>query len=175
MKRNGLLALLICFYFAGYSQTTSFPENWKGNWKGELHWYKAGKQEPEKVNMELRIHPADTPGHYTWHIIYGTAQQDSRPYLLKQTDTTGIHWVIDEKNGIMLDQYWVGDRFTGAFTVQQSTLINSYYMEDNKLIVEFTGIGKKPFRTTGAGTDESPTVDSYQVRSYQKAVLYRIN
>ena len=175
MKRSFLLVLSICCYIVATAQTTSFPADWKGNWKGELQWYKAGKADPEKVNMELRIYLAETPGQYDWHIIYGAIQQDSRPYLLKPVDSSGVHWVIDERNGIILDQYWVGNRFTGAFSVQQSTLVNSYYLEDNKLIVEFTGFGKKPVNTTGAGTDESPTVDSYQVRSYQKAILYRIN
>ena len=175
MKRSLLLVLLVYCYIAAPAQLSGFPAEWKGNWKGELQWYKAGKADPEKVNMELRIYPAETPGQYNWHIIYGTIEQDSRPYLLRPVDSSGVHWVIDERNGIILDQYWVANRFTGVFSVQQSTLVNCYYMEDNKLFVEFTSFGKKPVNSTGSGTEESPTVDSYQVRSYQKAILYRID
>jgi hypothetical protein len=59
--------------------------------------------------MELRIHPADSINTWTWQIIYGSESEDNRPYNLIKKDTSGIHWVIDEKDGIILDQYWVGN------------------------------------------------------------------
>ena len=125
--------------------------------------------------MELRIHPADSAGTWNWQIIYGSEAEDNRPYKLVRKDTAGIHWVIDENNGIILDQYWVADKFSGAFTVLNSTIVNSYWMENNKLMVEFYHVSAKPIATTGKGTDESPHVDSYRVGGYQKAVLTRIN
>ena len=155
------------------AQSKSFPKEWEGNWKGELQWYKTGKDEPQKVNMELRIHRADNINTWTWQIIYGSESEDNRPYNLIKKDTSGIHWVIDEKDGIILDQYWVGNKFCGAFTVQNSTIINSYWMEKNKLIVEFYNTSAKPVATTGKGTEDSPKVDSYKVGSYQKAILTR--
>ncbi len=157
------------------SQSTSFPQSWEGNWKGELEWYKTGKAEPQKVNMELRIQPADIPGTFTWQIIYGSAIEDNRPYTLIAKDSTKTHWVIDENNGIVLDQYWVGNKFCGAFTVMGNTIVNNYWMENDKLMIEFYSIGTKPIATTGKGTDESPAVDSYRIGSYQKAVLTRRN
>ncbi len=160
------------------AQKNSFPKTWEGDWKGELNWYKTGIKEPQKVNMELRIHAIATPdslNSWTWQIIYGSAAEDNRPYKLMPKDTTGIHWVIDENNGIILDQYWVADKFSGAFTVQNSTIINNFWIEEKKLIVEFYSISAKPVSTTGQGTDDSPSVMSYKVGSYQKAILERIN
>ena len=155
------------------AQSKSFPKEWEGNWKGELQWYRTGKEEPQKINMELKIHPANSINTWTWQIIYGSESEDNRPYNLVKKDTSGIHWVIDEKDGIILDQYWVGNKFCGAFTVQNSTIINSYWMEKNKLIVEFYNVSAKPVATTGKGTEDSPKVDSYKVGSYQKAILTR--
>lgn len=151
----------------------NFPRDWEGNWKGELQWYKTGDTEPRKVPMELRIHPADSANTWSWHIIYGTANPDSRPYKLILRDTTKTHWVIDENNGIILDQYWVAGRFCGAFTVMSNTIVNQYWMEGDQLLVEFLSIGSKPVATTGNGTESSPAVDSYRVGGYQKAVLRR--
>ena len=166
-----IVAVLSSVYLA--AQSGSFPKEWEGNWKGELQWFKTGKEQPEKVNMELRIHPADSINTWTWQIIYGSVSEDNRPYHLIKKDTSGIHWVIDEKDGIILDQYWVGNKFCGAFTVQNSTIMNSYWMEKNKLIVEFYNVSAKPVATTGKGTEDSPKVDSYKVGSYQKAILTR--
>lgn len=124
--------------------------------------------------MELRLLPGDSAGNWTWQIIYGSETQDNRAYRLIRKDTTGIHWAIDELNGIILDQYWVAGKFCGAFTVQNSTIINNYWMENGKLMVEFYSISAKPVNITGNGTEESPAVNSYKVGSYQKAILQKI-
>ena len=166
-----IISFISCSLFSNGQK--EFPKTWIGNWKGELLWYKTGEKEPKKVNMELRIHAADSADKYSWQIIYGSATEDNRPYTLLLKDSAKAHWVIDENNGIVLDQYWVGNKFCGAFTVQNNTIINSYWIEDDKLIAEFYSISAKPVATTGKGTGESPYVDSYKTGSYQKAVLRR--
>ena len=174
---KSIMLILSCFVsMVVSSQSKSFPASWAGNWKGELNWYKTGTAEPKKVTMELRIRSIHSPGSpdaWTWQIIYGSETEDNRPYKLVQKDTAGIHWAIDEDNGIVLDQYWVGNKFSGAFTVQNSTIINSYWMEKNKLIVEFFNISARPVASSGKGTEDSPKVDSYKMGSYQKAILTR--
>jgi len=173
MKFRGIL-LSVFIYLSVAGQSSSFPQSWVGNWKGELQWYKTGATGPQKVNMELHIQPGDSAGNYTWQLIYGSAAEDNRPYLLRPKDESKGHWVIDELNGIVLDQYWVGNKFCGAFTVMNNTIVNNYWLENDKLMVEFYSFGAKPIITTGAGTKDSPYVDSYGMGSYQKAVLQRI-
>ena len=153
---------------------SSFPKSFIGNWKGTLSWTQPGKLDAQIVNMELRIQPSkDSIGCYTWNLIYGSSSQDNRPYLLKPVDTAKGHWVIDELNNIVLDQYWIASRFTGAFTVQNSTIVNSYWIEEGMLHIEFISYNNKPVATTGKGDKESPSVESYGIRSYQKAVLHK--
>lgn len=178
MKYILVIAVLISFSAKAQQKDPPikkrFPSAWQGNWKGELEWFKTGTAEPQKVNMELRIQPVpvkDSADAWTWQIIYGSETEDNRAYKLIQKDSIGIHWAIDENNGIVLDQYWVAGKFSGAFTVMNSTIINSYWIEGDKLHVEFYSISAKPVNTTGKGTEESPSVMSYKVGSYQKAVL----
>jgi hypothetical protein len=166
-----LLLLFCLFSFSASSQSTSFPQSWLGNWKGELLWYAGAGKEPKKVAMELKIQPADSTHKFSWQLIYGAGAEDNRPYTLIAKDTAKGHWVIDEHNGIVLDQYWIANKFCGAFTVQSSTIINNYWLEDGKLHVEFYSLSAKPIATTGKGNTDSPFVDSYRVKSYQKAVL----
>lgn len=175
MKRSLLILSIVFYYTIGFAQSESFPKSWIGNWKGDLLWYKTGRPDPQKVNMELRIQPSDSTDTYTWQLIYGSKEEDYRPYILKPIDKENGHWVIDELSGIVLDQFWVGNKFSGGFTVQTSTIINSYSIENGKLIVEFYGMEARPFATSGKGTNEVPNVDSYKLGSYQKAVLIRTN
>ncbi len=123
--------------------------------------------------MELIIHPTDSANTYTWQIIYGDAGKDNRPYILLPVDTAKGHWRIDERNGIVLDQWWVGPRFTSAFTVGSTTIVDSYWRESDALMVEFYSLSAKPVTTTGNGNDTSPKVDSYTTKGYQRARLVR--
>lgn len=123
--------------------------------------------------MQLIVLPTDSANTYTWQIVYGDKGEDNRPYLLKPVDTAKGHWRIDERNGIVLDQYFVGNRFTSAFTVQNATIVDSYWREGEKLMVEFYSYASKPVATTGNGTEDSPKVESYAVKGFQQAVLVR--
>ncbi|HEX2535075.1 MAG TPA: hypothetical protein VHK69_15125 [Chitinophagaceae bacterium] len=171
MKRLFFLLLLGA---SGALRAQSFPQSFTGNWSGQLHWYPAGAPEPKVVDMQLRVHPvADSPGRYSWQIIYGKEGKDNRPYVLQPVDPAKGHWMIDERNGILLDGYWLGGRFSGAFSVGPSVITDTYYLQGDSLIVEFYATGKTPVRTSGLGTEASPTVESFGLRSFQRAVLRR--
>jgi hypothetical protein len=125
--------------------------------------------------MQLLIQPSkDSAGQYRWNLIYGAAGADDRPYILKPIDSAKGHWVIDEVNGIVLDQYWVANKLCGVFTVQNTTIVNSYWIENGKLFVEFISYSGKPIATTGKGDKAVPFVDSYNIKSYQRAVLEKV-
>jgi len=164
----------LLFLFTLSARAQEFPKQFTGNWKGELLWYQVGKKEPQKVAMELHIHPADTINQYTWQLAYGKPGEDMRPYILKPVDTAKGHWVIDERNGIVLDQYWIGGKFCSAFTVKTSTITDCYWIEGGKMHIEFITTAAKPINTTGGSTKDIPPVDSYAVKSYQKAILTRV-
>jgi hypothetical protein len=166
--------LALVFLFAGTRlMAQDFPGKFTGHWQGELLWYPAGKKEPQKVKMQLIILPADTAGQFTWQLIYGDKNEDNRPYLLKPVDTARGHWLVDERNGILIHQYWIGQRLTNAFTVQSATILNSYWLEGNSLVAEFYSFSSSPVATTGRGTEEVPMVSSYGLGAYQKAILFR--
>jgi hypothetical protein len=166
-------SLLVTFCLAGFVRAQEFPKSFMGHWEGELHWYGADKKEPQKVKMQLIIQPADSAGHYTWQIIYGARNEDNRPYLLKPVDTAKGHWVIDERDGIVLDQYWVGNRLASSFTVQSTTIVSSYWIEGDELMAEFYSLSAQSIHKTGKGTEDVPFVDSYAAKGFQKAVLRR--
>jgi hypothetical protein len=152
--------------------TISFPQSFIGKWKGTLTWTVAGKV-PQTFAMRLNILPADS-GQYSWQIIYGDDEKDNRPYTLKAVDTAKGHWVVDENNSIILDSYWIGNRFTGAFSVQNSTIVDQYWLETDGLHAEFITYTTKPIATTGGTSADIPPVDSYQIKSVQRGVLKKI-
>jgi hypothetical protein len=176
------IILLCCLYstsaqqkrktYSPVEQTISFPQSFVGKWKGKLTWVVPGKPS-QTFTMRLYILPADS-GRYTWQIIYGDDEKDNRPYILQAVDTAKGHWVVDEKNSIILDSYWIGNRFTGAFSVQNSTIVDQYWLEADGLHVEFITYATKPIATTGGTSADIPPVDSYQIKSVQRGVLKKV-
>ena len=164
------IALVLLLFLSLNSLGQNFPESFVGKWEGKLNWYPSGKP-MQTVSMQLFIFPDKNTGHFRWSLKYGEGGTDNRPYTLKAVDSVKGHWCIDEHNGIILDQYWLGNKLQGVFTTGNSTIVNTYYIEAGKLIVEFISINAKPVSTTGKGTEEIPSVHSYFVKSYQRAVL----
>lgn len=187
--RTAVTLLVLCltgFMAAGQNQqqakqrpsTVEEPlKQFLGNWKGKLQWMVAGKPTQE-FTMRLRIQPSDTVGQYTWQIIYGDDNKDNRPYLLKPVDTAKGHWVVDERDGIVLDSYFHGNCLHGAFTVTGNTIIDNYCVEKDpsgnyRMRVEFFSVKLDDKKQSGKGTEDVPTVFSYRVSSYQAGVLTR--
>ncbi len=175
MKKYFILIALVLIaspIFSQVKKAASFPQSFVGNWKGKLQWMALGKPS-QTFTMQLYIKPADTLGQYAWQIIYGENNKDNRPYILKPIDTAKGHWVVDEKDGIILDSYVHGNCIHGAFTVMGNTIVDNYCVEGNKMNVEFFSIKLDDKKESGKGTEETPTVFSYRIGSYQKGVLVK--
>lgn len=172
-----ILSVLVLFCCAAFAQAQdqtkakSFPGIWVGNWKGNLEWFAGAADTPRIIPMQLRIQKADSAGHYTWHLIYGEENKDSRPYILKPVARN--RWVIDELNGIFLDQYYIAGRLSCVFTVGKNTIVNNQWLEGDVMWIEFYSVSAKPVSTTGKGTEDVPFVNSFGVQGYQVAKLRR--
>ncbi len=167
-----LSVIIVTGMAQGKSPIHSFPKDFIGKWKGSLNWYPAGKQ-MQTVNMQLIIQPEPGISQYSWQLIYGDSAKDNRPYHLTPVDTISGHWVVDENDGIMLDGYWIGNRFISMFSVQGSTITAIYWLEDRSLHLEMISTKTEAVRESGKGTSDVPAVQSFPVRSYQKAILYK--
>jgi hypothetical protein len=162
----------IPFACLAQNEPGNFPKSWLGKWKGTLEWYQ-GPAKRQSVDMELHILSTDSADQYSWRLIYGKQQTDNRPYILKPFDKSKGHWLIDERNSIVLDQFIIGDHFCGSFTVEGNTILNTYALSGDSLIVEFYNAQEKAIAVTGGRDSTIPKIKSYGIRSYQHAVLKR--
>jgi hypothetical protein len=171
MKILMLLCLLTLIQFSVTAQNTATSINdFCGSWKGRLEWNRPGKP-MQHFTMRLNIQKTDSAHTYTWQIMYGDEGKDIRPYLLKLVDSAQNHWVIDENNGIVLDNYLLSNCLTGSFTVMGNTITDSYCLENGKLKVVFTSMKLSDKKTTGKGTEDAPSVDSYRITGLQQGWL----
>ncbi|RMG22153.1 MAG: hypothetical protein D6730_17060 [Bacteroidetes bacterium] len=152
----------------------SFPSDWEGQWQGTLHIFKAGADTAQQVAMALRLFPLDSTGHWQWHIIYGSGKARTvREYELVVQDSLKGHYLIDEKNGILLDSYLLGNSFCSLFEVGSSSLLVTYRLEGETLIFEVVAGKSEPLRQSG-GEGDIPPVQSYELSVKQCARLQRV-
>lgn len=171
-------ALLFCFILFSNLHSKAQGKNdiagFVGNWKGTLEWTRPGKS-PQTFRMTLQVGKTDSVNQYSWTIIYGDSAKDIRPYTLKLVNPSTGHWVIDENNGIVLDNYLLSNCITGSFTVLENTITNLYCLENGKLKVTFISERLTDKTSSGKGNNDSPFVDSYRITGLQQGVLERQN
>ncbi|HRD58039.1 MAG TPA: hypothetical protein PK504_08300 [Ferruginibacter sp.] len=166
--------LLLMANVSAQPKGNNSPEIFMGEWKGILTWVRQDKEKKE-FSMRLMVAKIDSANHFSWTIEYGDGSSDTRPYTLKPVDASKGYWVIDEHNGIVLDNYMLENCLQGSFTVMGKTITNSFCVENGQLKVEFFAMNMAEKKTSGKGTTESPVVDSYQMTGYQYGWLSKVN
>lgn len=160
----------MCAMYSTYAQ--EFPKSWEGKWSGKLDIYDSKSVKPAmNLQMELEIKPL-SDSSWTWTIHYLTDKPDLRSYELRRTASD--NWIIDEKNGIELTQTLIGNRLSCSFSLQNTLLISSYWLENDRMNFEIVVTNLNAQTTTGLGNEESPSVGNHAVSSYHRAVMQRV-
>jgi hypothetical protein len=156
--------------------TTSFPASWEGDWTGKLEIFNA-KGMVQSVEMTIEIHKIDTSttGRYTFGMVYGSKEQDWRPYELVPVAPEKGLYKVDEKNSIQMESFLYGPKLLCWFTVQENRILCTYEKTDDQTIVfEVLSGSEKPMSTTGktmqAG-EEIPEVKTFPFSVFQRAYL----
>lgn len=182
------LALSILYFSPFFAQTPSrdasaekpalFPASWQGDWKGTLDIFN-GKGKAQSVEMTVEIHKIDTSkeGRYTFGLVYGSKEQDWRPYELVPVAPEKGLWKVDEKNTIAMESYLLGQKLLCWFVVQGSRVLCTYEKTgDDTMVFEVISGPEKEVSVTGdtkQGEEEIPEVKTYPVSVFQRAVLTR--
>lgn len=177
-----LLCLSMLYLQIASAQTTAdslaFPASWAGDWSGTLDIFN-GKGKVQSVEMQLEIHKIDTSkeGRYTFGLIYGSKEQDWRPYELVPVAPERGLWKVDEKNSIVMESYLYGPKLLCWFVVGNNRILCTYEKtNDDTLVFEVTSGAEKEVSSTGntkQGEEDIPEVKTYPFGVFQRAMLRR--
>ena len=173
-----LITFLLLVSASGRAQSDSlyrFPQDYVGNWAGELAIYNAGGL-AQAVPMQLRIQPlSDTA--YTYGIVYGADEVTGlRDYIIVPGEAGPHHWICDERNTILLDGYYLGGVYQSVFAVQGNYIVSTVERRGDELLYVILAGKTEPARTTGGAMEkgeEIPEVASFPGTALQRAVLRR--
>ncbi|HEY9840888.1 MAG TPA: hypothetical protein V6D23_10560 [Candidatus Obscuribacterales bacterium] len=152
------------------SGAVRFPADWQGVWSGRCtNTGPGGKQTYAPVEMRLTIQPQakSAKGDWQWKIEYhGSEMNQVRDYSLQPVDAAKGQWLIDEHNGIQLDNFLVsGSLLHEAFSVGNTLIVGTHRLIDSRnLKVELVSFLLQAPRNSGS--QEFP-VSAFKLLSVQ--------
>ncbi|MEM6348853.1 MAG: hypothetical protein AAF927_33520 [Bacteroidota bacterium] len=169
--------LLLFLFFPLFAQAqtpiSTFPNDWMGDWYGKMTIYNA-KGKAQELNMELHLAPTDSSDRWQWTLVYEVdTVRDERKYELVAKDASIGHYVIDEKNSILLDSYLYSNVLTSRFSVNNSLLIVNYTFHADRIEFQILVGGLDKVITTGEEVEEVESILSYPMSAMQRSTLYR--
>lgn len=174
VKFSTLVLLFFPFFLA--SQNAAFPEDYLGVWKGELQVFNH-QGLAQELPMQLHILPLDS-NRYSFTIIYGTdTLAGKRAYELVQLDKDLGLYLVDEKNTIQMEAYYIAGKLWQNFEVQGSLLNTVLWLDDDVLFWELSFGSSTPVRVSGGQMhqgEEIPPVKAFPVNGIQRARLKKM-
>jgi hypothetical protein len=147
----------------------ALPVEWHGRWTGTLKVNAIGGKEQE-TQMELLVEPLKSRTGYRWRITYGEPKvRPARDYELIPQEKNG-HFVIDEKNGIVIDAWLVGGTIHSQFQVGESMIPVRYELKGDTLVFSLVVYTSKDARTTKLTRGEMEA-KAFQLQTVQTAEL----
>jgi hypothetical protein len=166
------LILLITAAATSAGSDTTLPAAWDGVWKG-MTVIDSGTPKPQQVPMELHVAAVADSSVKTWKILYGAGDgQSTRNYEIAPVPNEPGRFLVDEKNGLLLDNYLLGNVLLSQFTVSGNFVSTRFELRGDIIEVEMTIYDAKTPRQsklTGAAIE----VNSYRWKSTQHGTLTR--
>jgi len=148
----------------------NFPEDYLGIYKGRLNINSTGGI--QDIPMEFHLTEGDSTDHYRYTLIYGEGDtRQERKYSLIAEDKDKGEFIVDENNGIILDDKQIDNRLYCLFEVNGSLLTTFITFGEDHLLWEIVFAAKSEARTTYAENDEKIEVISYPISTVQRAIL----
>lgn len=153
------LRLLPFLLFSSLALAADFPESWVGTYEGEV----TGAALPTTMRLTIERR---TNERYRWAIQY--SGEPERNYELIAMDAKAGKYVIDEKNGIVIDNFYRGGVLHSMFTVAGKLIVFQYELTEAGMRIDSPSFSATPSRFSGT---EALPVNSFPLLNIQRGLL----
>ncbi len=170
------LLLLLSLIYISFNAQNKFPESWTGAYEGKLNIYSVDSIAMQ-VDMKLEIAQTTNDSIYHWKMTYlFKGNEDVRDYQLKLVDASKGHYIVDERNSILIDTYYRNGVLTSFFEVEKSFIISEYTKIGEEIHFDIiSGINQPILSGNSEQKGELiPEVMSFPINGRQEAVLIKI-
>lgn len=170
----GFILSATCFSVLNAQEGSNsvFPDDFFGIYSGTLKI--SSRNGNQELPMEFHLQPTDTLGKYSYKLIYiPEGNRMERAYHLIEQNKEAGEYIVDENNGIILDDKVVDQKMYAIFEVNDALLTTFITFEADHVLFEIVAANTTQKRTTYAENEEGTEVISYPVSTVQRAVLQK--
>jgi len=175
---NSSLFPLLCLFIgigsaiAQDTATVNFPDDFFGMYTGTLQIESPNGS--QSIPMEFHLQATDASETYEYKLVYiFNGERQVRAYsLIEQNKATG-EYIVDENNGIILDDKVIDNRMYALFEVGDNLLTTFISFEKDHMVFEIAVTNTTKKRVTNADNEEKTQVTSYPITTVQRAVLQK--
>ncbi len=170
MKIRDVLSYILIFgsIFNGFSQNTNkFPDSWLGTYQGYMYILRANSERIDTVDVIFEFSATNQDKKWTYRMTYKSPKYRDivKDYELIKPDSLSKNvYLLDENDGIYIEDVLMGNALYSAFSVAERRLVSILRKEENELFMEiFTG--KDQSSLVSKNKADKPE-DVFEVKSY---------
>ncbi|NVK63604.1 MAG: hypothetical protein HWE22_03410 [Flavobacteriales bacterium] len=161
-----LFAVCFLFTFVNESSAQSPLNEWEGEYKGQMSiGYANGHQDSLDVTFELKTIEKDSS--WTYKMLYNSARfgEVLKDYEIKRVGVNPASYVLDEKDGTLIDMTYMDGCFYDVFDVMDNYFTSTLCKNGDDLRFDLFMSSKEPSSVTVSDEDEEGK--TYEVTSYK--------
>jgi hypothetical protein len=160
------------------AQEATFPDRWAGEWRGVLTTVAPPDSVRNRIPVSLRIAPIPGDSAWTWRTVFNADTiRGLRDYRLLVRDRARGLYATDERNGVILEETWIGGSLISVFQVGTQVLESRYTLVGDTLTHDITFWNATPTTTTrgsGANAEGGVAITTHRIAGRQRAVMTRV-
>jgi len=134
--------LILGLTISTFSQSGNFcdfPESWLGTYKGDMYILRAKSDRIDTVDVTFEFLATKNKKRWTYRMTYQSPKYGDivKDYELIKPDSLAKNiYLLDEKDGILIEDVLMGNTLYSAFSVAGSRLVSVLRKEGNELFLE---------------------------------------
>lgn len=171
-----IVFLALFFPFTSVVAQNYFPKEWLGDYAGMMYLDFA---DGNSDSLHFHLHFASTSQPDQWVMRF---QFDSAKYppivkdyklIWNEAYSDGGHFIMDEQNGILIDEVLMDDQFVSFYQVGKGVYHSSMQFADNQLYYVLTCANISGGKETKSHPDSDGTV--YNVKSWPAFTTQKVS
>lgn len=153
----------------------NFPEDWLGNYSGEMYLGNIASSETDTLPVTLEFLTEIEDSVWSYKMTYNSEQfgvivKDYKIRATKSGDTRKL--LLDENNGIVMEMSLMDGTMYGMYEVLGTMFISTLKYEDGALYFDLFGASmSNPTETSAIEDGEEYKATSYRTQFHQTVLL----
>lgn len=128
------LSILLTILFAQTLNAQSFPDNWIGEYSGQMIIGSMSMQK-DTVDVEFSLQEIEADSSWTYKMTYDSPKFGVvvKDYIIRKTGRFPSQFVLDEQDSILIDMTLIDNTFYSVFQIEETIYSSTMSLHDKDI------------------------------------------